>query len=118
MASQEHIGCNPDSCSSCTGCGGSIEKITLRIEWRHKGTDPAYADDIEESIRVLSSDLAVSGVELIYINNSFSPDIVEGTSEFLINGYPLNALTPVSPDNGVTREVLRKGIFQALLQNV
>jgi len=118
MENLDQTGCTPDKCDSCTGCGGSIEKISLRVEWRHKGSPKEQTGEIEESIHALSSDLAVSGVELIFINNTFSPDITEGTSEFLINGYPLKSLTPLSADGEVTKETLRKGIFQALLQNV
>jgi hypothetical protein len=118
MENQEHIGCSPDSCESCTGCGGNIEKISLRVEWRHKGGKEDQTGEIEESINTLARDLAVSSVELILINNTFSPDIIEGTSEFLINGYPLESLTEISSDGIVTKDTLRKGIFQALLQNV
>lgn len=73
---------------------------------------------IEESINTLAAELAVSGVELIYINNTFSPEIIEGSSSFFINGKALDSLTPLPDDGEVTRETLRKGIFQALLQNI
>jgi hypothetical protein len=118
MENQEKIGCSPDTCGSCTGCGEGIEKISLRVEWRHKGGMEDQTDEIEESIHALAGDLAVSGVELTFINNNFSPDIIEGTSVFLINGYPLESLTKISSEGTVTREMLRKGIFQALLQNI
>lgn len=118
MENQEHIGCSPDSCDSCTGCGGQIEKISLKVEWRHKGEKDVKVEEIEESIHALSRDLAVSSVELTFINNTFSPDIIEGTSEFFINGHPLSSLTSISSDGIVTKDILRKGIFQALLQNV
>ena len=118
MDNPEHAGCTPDKCDSCTGCGGSIEKIALRVEWRHKGTSPEEIADIEESIHTISRDLAVSGVEVIYFNNTFTPDIPEGSSSFFINSLALETLTPIPEDGKVTREVLRKGIFQALLQNV
>jgi len=118
MEQVEHSGCTPDKCESCTGCGGSIESITLKVEWRHKDTPEETVKEIEESIYALSRDLAVSGVELVFFNNIISPDIVSGSSEFLINSKPLGSLTPVSPATPVTKEVLRKGIFQALLQNI
>lgn len=118
MENQEHAGCTPDKCESCTGCGVGIEKITLRVEWRHKGTPEELSNEIVESIHTLSGDLAVSGVELIFVNNTFSPEITQGTSEFFINNIPLRNLTTVSPDEAVSRETLRKGIFQALLQNI
>lgn len=118
MENAEPVGCSPDKCDSCTGCGGSIEKITLKVEWRHQGSAPEEVLAIEESIHLLSRDLAVSGVEVIYINNTFSPDIAAGSSEFFINGHPLASLTPLPDDGTVTRDILRKGIFQALLQNV
>jgi hypothetical protein len=118
MDNSEHTGCTPDKCDSCTGCGGSIEKISLRVEWKHKGTPADEVAVLEESIHSLSRDLTVSGVELIYINNTFSPDIAEGSSAFFINSHALETLTPLPEDGKVTREVLRKGIFQALLQNV
>jgi hypothetical protein len=115
---QAEAGCTPDKCESCTGCGGSIEKITLKVEWRHKDTPEEKVKEIEECIHTLSSDLAVSGVEMIFFNNSISVDIAPGSSEFFINSKSLGSLTPVSTDMPVTREVLRKGIFQALLQNI
>jgi hypothetical protein len=118
MDYQEQMGCSPNTCESCPGCGGSIEKISLRVEWRHKGVFEDLVDEVTESINALSRDLVVSGVELTFINNTFSSDIAEGTSEFLINGYSLEKLTPVPPDGAVTKEILRKGIFQALLQNI
>ena len=118
MANQENTGCNPDTCESCSGCSGNIDKISLKVEWRHKGGDREPEADIEKSIHDLARDLAVSCVELTFVNNTFSPEIVEGTSEFIINGYPLEDLIPIPPDGKVTREILRKGIFQALLQNV
>ncbi|MFH0967151.1 MAG: hypothetical protein V1862_05670 [Methanobacteriota archaeon] len=117
MENQKNTGCSPDSCESCTGCGGNIEKISLRVEWRHKGEQTDQDKEIEESIYALSRDLAVSSVELTFINNTFSPDITEETSEFLINGIPLESLTTMSSDGKVTKDILRKGIFQALLQN-
>jgi hypothetical protein len=115
---QAETGCTPDKCDSCTGCGVSIEKITLKVEWRHKDTPEEKVKEIEEIIHTLSSDLAVSGVELIFFNNTISTEIEPGSSEFLINAKPLGSLTPVSLEIPVTREVLRKGIFQALLQNI
>lgn len=118
METGEHIGCTPDKCDSCTGCGGDIEKITLRVEWKHNGSPEHLIREIDESIHTLASDLAVSGVELIFINNTFSPDIEKNSSCFLINAIPLASLTPLPADGLVTREVLRKGIFQALLQNI
>ena len=74
--------------------------------------------EIEEIIYALARDLAVSGVELVFFNNTISPEIVSGSSEFFINAKTLASLTPVSDDSPVSREVLRKGIFQALLQNI
>jgi len=118
MEQAEHSGCTPDKCESCTGCGGSIESITLKVEWRHKDTPEVTVHEIEEIIYALARDLAVSGVELVFFNNTFSPEIVSGSSEFFINGKPLASLTPIPADTPVTREVLRKGIFQALLQNI
>ena len=118
MEQMEQAGCTPDKCESCTGCGIGIEKITLRVEWRHKDTPEDKIREIEESIYALANDLSVSGVELIFFNNSITPEISPGSSEFLINGKTLNSLTPIVPDNQVTKEVLRKGIFQALLQNI
>ncbi len=118
MEQAEHSGCAPDKCESCTGCGGSIESITLKVEWRHKDTPEEKVHEIEEIIYALARDLAVSGVELVFFNNTFSPEIVSGSSEFFINTKPLASLTPVSADTPVSREVLRKGIFQALLQNI
>jgi len=117
MVNHDNTGCTPDKCDSCTGCGESIEKISLRVEWRHKG-ETTKAEEISDSMHALAGELAISGVELIYINNTFSPDIVEGTSEFFINGKPLSALTTVPSDGEIPREILRKGIFQALLQNI
>ncbi|PKL59937.1 MAG: hypothetical protein CVV33_05270 [Methanomicrobiales archaeon HGW-Methanomicrobiales-4] len=118
MENQEHNGCSPDSCDSCTGCGGQIEKISLRVEWRHKREKNDQVGEIEESIHTLARDLAISNVELTFVNNNFSPDITEGTSEFFINGHPLETLTSIPSDGLVTKDTLRKGIFQALLQNV
>jgi hypothetical protein len=118
MEQKEDAGCTPDKCESCTGCGGSIEKISLKVEWRHKDTPVEKIQEIEESIHTLSKDLSVSGVELIYFNNSLSPEIPSGSSSFFVNGKPLESLTPVTSDTPVSREVLRKGIFQALLQNI
>lgn len=118
MEQIENSGCTPDKCETCTGCGGGIEKISLKVEWRHKDTSEEYVSEIEESINALSKDLAVSGVELIFFNNTFSPEIISGTSEFFINTKPLETLTPITSDTPVTRELLRKGIFQALLQNI
>jgi hypothetical protein len=115
---QVEAGCTPDKCESCTGCGGSIEKITLKVEWRHKDTPEEIVKEIEDCIHTLSSEFAVSGVEMIFFNNTISTDIAPGLSEFLINSKSLQSLTPVSPDMPVTKEVLRKGIFQALLQNI
>jgi len=117
MENYDGAGCTPDNCESCTGCCGSIEKISLRVEWRHKG-DNVNAEEIEKSIFKIASELAVSGVELIYINNTFGNDIDEGTSQFYINEKPLEDLTPISPDGVISQEILRKGIFQALLQNI
>jgi len=111
-------GCTPDMCDSCTGCGGGIDKITLKVEWRHRDTPEEQVKEISENIFALSEELAVSGVELIYINNTFSPDISPGSSLFLINDRPLETLTECPAKGGVTREVIRKGIFQALLQNI
>lgn len=118
MENLEHTGCTPDNCNSCTGCGGSVEKISLRVEWRHKDTPKESEQEIIQSIHTLSGDLAVSGVELIFINNTFSPDIPPGSSHFLINGLNLENLTPFSSDQPISKEILRKGIFQALLQNI
>jgi len=118
MEQNEDAGCTPDKCGSCTGCGGSIEKISLKVEWRHKDTPGEKLQEIEETIHTLSKDLSVSGVELIFFNNSLSPEILSGSSSFFVNGKPLESLTPVTSDTPVTREVLRKGIFQALLQNI
>jgi hypothetical protein len=118
MDSEVNSGCTPDKCSSCTGCGGNIEKITLRVEWRHKEVPENLVKDVEESIFQLSGEMAVSGVELVYISNTFSPGISPGTSEFLINDAPLQTLTPLPEDGTISREVLRKGIFQALHQNI
>ena len=118
MDNHEQIGCTPDKCNSCTGCGEGIEKITLRVEWQHKASPENLVKEINESIHTLAGDLAVSGVELIYINNTYSPEITEGMSDFLINGIPLGSLTPLPSDGVISKEVLRKGIFQALLQNI
>lgn len=115
---QVETGCTPDKCESCTGCGGSIEKISLKVEWRHKDTPEEKVKEIEDYINTLSSELAVSGVEMIFFNNTISADIKPGSSEFFINSKTLNSLTPVPADLPVTKEVLRKGIFQALLQNI
>lgn len=117
MENSENTGCTPDKCTSCTGCGGSIEKISLKVEWKHKG-ERDDIKEIEESIFKLASEMAVSGVELIYINNTYGPEIIEGSSQFFINNKPLAELTPVPQDGQVSQELLRKGIFQALLQNI
>ena len=64
--------CSPDKCGGCPGCGGeAIEKITIKVEWKHKGQTPEDADGINEIMTELSGELMVSGVELVYINNSF-----------------------------------------------
>jgi len=118
MENHDNAGCTPDKCGSCTGCSGeAIEKITLKVEWRHKGEGQAI-DEVSENMHTLASELAVSGVELIYINNTFSSEIAEGESRFFINGRPLEELTNVPEPEMVSKEVLRKGIFQALLQNI
>lgn len=115
----EYNGCSPDKCGSCSGCGGeAIEKITLRVEWKHKGITTENPETINEIMHSLSAELMVSGVELIYINNSFGADIQENSSTFFINGHPLSGLVDL-PDSGlISQEILRKGIFQALLRNL
>ncbi|HWQ67931.1 MAG TPA: hypothetical protein VN372_13820, partial [Methanospirillum sp.] len=65
MENHDQSGCTPDKCDSCTGCGGEIEKISLRVEWRHKGDTAEKPTEIEESVNTLAKELAVSGVELI-----------------------------------------------------
>ncbi|MGV8110398.1 hypothetical protein [Methanospirillum sp.] len=111
-------GCTPDKCGGCPGCGGdAIEKISLRVEWKHKGETPEDPDVITTVINDLASELIVSGVELTYINNTFGADIPENSSAFLINGHPLAEIVKLEPGE-VTKELLRKGIFQALLQNL
>lgn len=111
-------GCTPDKCGNCTGCGGdAIEKITLKVEWKHKGVVSEDPEVISTVINDLSSELMVSGVEMVYINNTFGSDIEENTSAFYINGHPLSELVTL-PQGPVSKELLRKGIFQALLCNI
>ena len=118
MTDSYSSGCTPDKCGSCSGCGGeAIEKITLRVEWKHKGTSPEDPAVISTVMNDLSSELMVSGVELIYINNTFGSDIEDNTSAFFINGHPLSELVNL-PTGPVSKELLRKGIFQALLSNI
>ena len=112
-------GCTPDKCDGCSGCGGqTIEKITIRVEWKHKGRTPENATEIGEIINALSGELLVSGVELIYINNTFETDIQDDSSAFFINGHSLSGLVDLSSSEPVNQEQLRKGIFQALLRNL
>ena len=118
MEEHEMSGCSQDACESCTGCGEGIKKISLRVEWRHIGDSEDKTSEITTTIHALSAELAVSGVELTFINNTFSPEITQGTSEFLINRHPLDGLVSLPSDGTVSRELLRKGIFQALLQNI
>jgi len=111
-------GCTPDKCGSCSGCGGeAIEKITLRVEWKHRGESPEDPDAINTIMHDLSSELMVSGVELVYINNTFGKEIEDNSSAFFINGHPLSEIVNL-PSGAVSKELLRKGIFQALLSNL
>lgn len=111
-------GCTPDKCGNCPGCGGDvIEKIVLRVEWKHKGATPEDPEVISKVIHDLSAELMVSGVELIYINNSYEAAIPENSSAFFINGHPLADIVEL-PEGPVAKELLRKGIFQALLRNL
>jgi len=111
-------GCTPDKCGGCPGCGGDvIEKIILRVEWKHKGKSPEDSEVISTVMHDLSSELVVSGVELIYINNTFGTDIADDSSAFFINGHPLSGIVDLAP-GPVSKEMLRKGIFQALLRNL
>lgn len=111
--------CTPEACAGCTGCqANSIEKISIRVEWRHKGVTTENPEEIESIVRDLSAELIVSGVELIFINNFFEKDIPDNFSEFFINKKPLSSLVSLPESGGVTVELLRKGIFQALLCNL
>lgn len=111
-------GCTPDKCGNCPGCGGDvIEKITLRVEWKHKGKSLEDSEVVSTVMHDLSSELMVSGVELIYINNTFGSDITDDSSAFFINGHPLSDIVDLPP-GPVSKEMLRKGIFQALLRNL
>jgi len=111
-------GCTPDKCQGCTGCGGeAIEKITLRVEWKHKGVTPEDPEAISTILHDLSAELMVSGVELIYINNTYEENIKENSSTFFINGHPLSDIVDL-PEGPVSKELIRKGIFQALLRNL
>lgn len=118
MSEEMPEGCTPDACAGCSGCiGNSMEKIVIRVEWRHKGLTPEKPDEVESIINALSSELIVSGVELIYINNSFDKNIKDDSSEFMINHNPLSSLVTLSSSEPVTGDLLRKGIFQVLLCN-
>lgn len=111
--------CSPDKCGGCPGCGGeAIEKITIKVEWKHKGQTPEDADGINEIMTELSGELMVSGVELVYINNSFGEDIPNNTSAFFINSHALSGLVEIPTSGPISQEQLRKGIFQALLKNL
>lgn len=111
-------GCTPDKCGSCPGCGGdAIEKIMLRVEWKHKGETPEDPEVISRILHDLSGELMVSGVELIYINNTYEENIENNSSTFFINGHPLSEIVAL-PEGPVSKELIRKGIFQALLQNI
>ena len=119
MSDEMLSGCTPDKCGGCTGCGGeSIEKITIRVEWQHKGAVPESPEEIESAMNDLAAELIVSGVELIYINNTFGKDIPDNSSSFLINGHPLEKLVKNMPSGPVSKDIIRKGIFQALLSNL
>lgn len=110
-------GCTPDKCGGCPGCGGeAIEKIILRVEWKHKGETPEDPGVISTILHDLSGELMISGVELVYINNSYEEDIPDNSSAFFINGHPLSEIVDL-PAEPVSKEFIRKGIFQALLQN-
>ncbi len=111
-------GCTPDKCSNCPGCGGeAIEKIAITIEWRHKGKTDEDPEEILRMIQDLAGELIVSGVELTFINNTYQPDIEENSSAFFINGHPLSDIVPL-PKGPIPKELVRKGIFQVLLQNL
>jgi len=111
-------GCTPDKCGGCTGCGGeAIDKIILRVEWKHKGETPENPEVVSKILHDLSGELIVSGVELVYINNSYEEGIAENSSAFFINGHPLSEIVDL-PAGPVSKEHIRKGIFQALLQNL
>jgi hypothetical protein len=119
MSDENQESCNPEACAGCTGCSGnSIDKISIRVEWRHNGVTPEKPDEILSIINELSSDLLVSGVELIYINNNFDKSIPENSSEFRINQKSLASLVNLPFTGPITAELLRKGIFQALLCNI
>jgi len=112
-------GCTPDKCGGCTGCGGqAIEKITIKVEWKHKGPARENEDDIMKMMQALSGELMVSGVELVYVNNTFEENIPENSSEFFINGHQLSELVDLTSNEIVSQEQLRKGIFQVLLKNL
>ncbi len=108
-------GCSPDQCESCAGCGIKVEKIVLKVEWRHKGKTLEDEDTISKMMNELSKEMIVSGVELVYINNTFAKDIPDNSSEFFVNGRPLSSLVE-DLHSPVSVEILRKGIFQALLR--
>ena len=111
-------GCTPDKCGGCTGCGGDvIDKFVLRVEWKHKGETPEDPEAISRILHDLSGELMVSGVELIYINNTYEENIENNSSTFFINGHPLSGIVDL-PEGLVSKELIRKGIFQALLQNI
>ena len=111
--------CTPDKCQGCTGCGGeAIEKITIRVEWKHKGITPEDPDEVNRMMDELAGELIVSSVELIYINNTFGADIGENSSDFFINSHPLSDLVSLPSDGPVHLDLLRKGIFQVLLRNL
>jgi len=119
MSEEMVTGCTPDKCSGCTGCGGEdIEKITIRVEWQHNGNVQETPEEIESAINDLAAELMVSGVELIYINNTFGKDIPENSSSFLVNGHPLDKLVKNMPSGPISKDSIRKGIFQALLSNL
>lgn len=119
MSDNRTDGCTPEACAGCTGCGGEIEKITLRVEWQHNGSSAEMIREISDMMDTFAHEFAVSGVELIFINNTFSKDIPVNSSEFLINGRKLKDLIPDTDiPSPITKELLRKGIFQALLQNI
>lgn len=118
MEEKMPAGCTPDQCDGCAGCSGNmIEKISLKVEWRHKGESAENEAEVAEMMNELSADMMVSGVELTYINNTFSPDIPDNSSEFWINGRTLASLVP-EVSSPVSWEIVRKGVFQALLQNL
>lgn len=119
MMQDNGSGCTPDKCEGCPGCGGeAIEKITLRVEWQHKGIIPENEEEIIAGLQDISSELVVSGVELVIIHNTFGKEIPDNSSTFYINKHPLADLVEVSSTSPVSVEMLRKGIFQALLRNL